>query len=77
MRERGILEGEVTQTIESGQLVEVRQGRHVRRQVFKATYLWHGKQYPHKEVTVVYVEETGRTTVLTSIARYGRWGTLP
>ena len=73
MDERGILEDEIAQTIETGELVGVRERRQVRRQVFTSGYEREGRLYPHKEVTVIYVEENGVQVVLTSIARYGMW----
>ncbi len=41
--------------------------------MFTAGYEREGKKFPHKEITVVYVEEGDDTIVITAIARYGRW----
>ena len=47
--------------------------RYVRRRVFTEGYEWYGREYPHKEITAVYVVEGHRTVILTAIARYGRF----
>ncbi len=76
MAERGILDDEVIETIHSGEFVEVEMGRSGRRKVFTSGYEREGRSYPHKEVTVVFVVEGDTTTVITAIARYGRWETV-
>ena len=73
MRERGILDSEVAETMEAGERVSTRGPRQVNRRVFTSGYERLGHTYPHKELTVVYVTEDDVTTVLTAIARYGRW----
>ncbi len=40
---------------------------------FHPAYEREGRRFPHKEVTVVYVEEGSDTIILTCIARYGAW----
>ena len=70
MLERGVLEAEVGETVEEGELVGVRARRQIRRRVFRSGYERRGQVYPHKEITVVYVVEGGLATVITSIARY-------
>lgn len=76
MIERDIKEDEVVETVESGDLVEVRERRWVRRRVFTSGYQWRNRTYQHKEVTVVYVIEEDVTIILTAIVRYGRWETV-
>ncbi len=73
MVERGILEEEVAETVEAGERTGRRGHRQVRRRVFSSGYEREGRRFPHKEVTVVYVEEGGETIILTCIARYGVW----
>ena len=75
MAERGIRESEALDTLELGEFVEARGARMARRRVFTAGYQWEGRSYPHKEVSVVYVEEQDAVVVLTCVARYGRWET--
>ena len=73
MIERGITDHEVVETIQAGYLVEIAGNRFIRRRVFDAGYDWNTRQFPEKDVTVVYVEEERRVVVLTAIARYGTW----
>jgi len=73
MQERGITEGEVAQTVEAGILVGISGTRSIRRRVFTEGYHWLERDYPHKEVQVVYTVEESQIVVITAIARYGRW----
>ncbi len=73
MAEREIDETEVIQTIATGELVETTGSRLIKRLLFARGYHVEERFYPHKEVTVVYVEEAPDTVVITAIARYGRW----
>jgi len=73
MRQRGIVEAEVEQTIETGTLVDQSGTLYIRRRVFTGGYRWYERDYPQKEVTVVYVIENDSITALTAIARYGRF----
>ena len=73
LQERGITEREVRDTVEAGLLVEVSENRAIRRRIFTQGYSWVGRNYSHKEVTVVYALEEGFIIVITVIARYGRW----
>ena len=70
---RGIEEHEVIDTVEAGDPVDTVGNRYIRRRVFTEGYQWYGRQYPHKEITAVYVVEGHRTVILTAIARYGRF----
>ena len=63
---------EVMATVESGDLIDVREGRHRRRRLFTLGYEQQGRAYTHNELTVIYVIEGKDTTVITVIARYGR-----
>ena len=69
MRLRGIEENEIVDTVEAGELIDTVSNRFVRRCVFTEGYRWHGREYLHKEVTVVYVTEGQRSVILTAIAR--------
>ena len=73
MQERGITEGEVALTVEAGLLVEVSGNRAIHQRIFTQGYRWFGRDYHHKEVTVVYTLEGGVIIVITVIGRYGRW----
>jgi len=73
MQERGITNRDVTLTVEAGTLVRVSADRAIRRRVFTEGYSWLSRDYPHKEVTVVYTLEKGIIIVITTLARYGRW----
>lgn len=77
MRLRGIVREEVIDAVEFGELVGVVGNRYIRQRVFTEGYNWHGRDYPHKEIRVVYVVERQRTVILTAIARYGRWEEYP
>ena len=73
LQERGINEREVRDTAEAGLLVEVSENRAIRRRIFTQGYSRIGRNYSHKEVTVVYALEEGFIIVITVISRYGRW----
>ncbi len=73
MFERGVNEEEVDEAIQEGILLTVRGNRRGRRKVFAVGYQWESRDYPHKEVTVIYTEEGEQQLVITVIARYGRW----
>ena len=73
MQERGIADFEVILTIEEGVQITVRGNRYGRRRVFTEGYSWLSRDYPHKEVTVVYAVEWDNIIVITTTARYGRW----
>ena len=73
MKERGIADREIILTVETGDLTGVSGDRIIRQRVFTEGYNWLGRDYPHKEVRVVYVVEEDFVIVITVIARYGWW----
>ena len=73
MQERGITEHEVTLTVEAGRPAQARGSYFGRQRVFTEGYSWLGRDYPHKELRVVYALEGDSIIVITTIARYGRW----
>jgi hypothetical protein len=75
MRERGVSESEVVQTLQSGIELPAKLGRSLALQVFSAGYRHRGVYYPEKEVRVIHKEEFQRTVVITVLARYGIWST--
>lgn len=75
--ERGVSESEVAETLQLGELVDARLPRIGRRRVFTEGYERGNQIYPHKEVTVIYVEEGISTVIITVFARYGRWEASP
>ena len=75
--ERGVSESEVAETLQLGDLVDARLPRVGRRRVFTEGYERENRVYPHKEVTVIYVEEGINTVIVTVFARYGRWEGSP
>lgn len=73
MRERGVTEEEIRQTIQTGRVSPAELGRSMATRVFTAGYHREGIDYAHKEVQVVFVKEPWSTVVVTVIARYGFW----
>ena len=73
MRERGVTEEEIRQTIQTGRITPAELGRTMATRVFTAGYHHEGTDYRHKEVQVIFVEEPWATVVVTVIARYGFW----
>ena len=73
MKARGITEEEIRRVILTGQLTHAEYGRLKSTAVFTDGYHWGGKDYPHKEVQVIYVVESWATVVITVISRYGFW----
>ena len=73
MSVRGATEEEVVDALRTGVLTPGRFGRLIRVKVFTAGYRWHGREYPHKEVQVVYAQREGAGIVITVKTRYGMW----
>ena len=70
MAERGVIESEVTATIQSGERFPTRFGRTGFRHNFPFGSEWHGNHYEFKEVEVYAVERGGGWLVITVIVRY-------
>ena len=73
MGESGVSADEIVEVLATGSLSQGRYNRLIRRKVLMAGYTREGRDYPHKEVRVVYVQEDNVTYVITVWARYGRW----
>ena len=73
MTERGATEDEVLYTMNQGTPWSALPPKLGREQVFREGYVHRGREYPHKQVRVVYTEEARGTTVVTVIVRYGEW----
>ena len=73
MEVRGITSEEVEEAVETGSVVELVGNRVIHRKVFTDGYRWKLREYPHKEVTVVFVIESDQIVIITAIARYGFW----
>ena len=68
--ERGITEGEIIETVLTGQSAPAKFGRMSFRKTFLYRGVWRGREYASKEVEAIAVEITGGWLVLTAISRY-------
>ena len=73
MRERGVSEEEVWQTIDHGKVAVAREQRLGREMVFTDGYVRKKIFYPHKQVSVIFVRENDDIVIVTIFAFYGRW----
>ncbi len=64
---------EISLTVEEGTLIGVRDNKGSRRLVFRAGYTQDDRDYPEKELTVVYTFERGSVVVVTMVTRYGQF----
>ena len=73
MEIRGASEAEVIDTIQSGQERPARHPKLGREKVFREGYEYDGRQYPHKELWVYFLEEGNVTIIATVIVGYEEW----
>lgn len=67
--ERGASEGEVIATIEQGERLPAKSGRHAFRRNFAYNAQWRGRFYATKQVEAIAVDEDG-WLVITVIVRF-------
>ncbi|MHB8841851.1 MAG: DUF4258 domain-containing protein [Candidatus Aquicultor sp.] len=72
--ERGTNADEVKQVLATADTVPTKLGRIAEEAVFEYNSNWLGKYYKQKKVKVVYVEEQGKTMVITVYVYFGSWG---
>ena len=73
MEELLVSEPEVAETLATGDVSPAKLGRLMAAKVFTEGYKWRGSDYPHREISIVYVVEPRGVTVITLIVRYGFW----
>ena len=73
MTQYDVSEEEIREVLETGNPFHVEGDRMAKELVLVSGYRWRGRDYPHREVSVIYVEEGTVTTVVTVWARYGVW----
>jgi hypothetical protein len=70
MRERGVNEDEIINTVEQGEEFTAKFGRTGFRRNFHYGWVWRGKQYQTKQVQVFTVNENDGFIVITVIVKY-------
>ena len=70
MTERGATEGEVVESIRSGEHLPAKQGRLAYRRNFQYNQKWGGRFYPTKQVMPIVMKERAGIVVITVYTFY-------
>ena len=70
MKERGILETEIMETLNSGDISTAKKGRWCYRANFVYQSHWQGKFYRTKQVKAIVAEEDSERVIVTAISLY-------
>ena len=73
MDERGVTEEEIEEVLRTGSTIQGQFGRRVTTKVLTEGYERRGRSYPHKEVQLVHVCESGAIIMIEVKTRYGRF----
>lgn len=73
MRERGVTEEEIEEVLANGSTIQGQLGRQITTKVLTVGYEQRGRSYPHKEVQLVHICESGAIITTTLKTRYGRF----
>lgn len=73
MEERGVTEEEIEEVLRTGSTIQGQFGRQITTKVLAEGYERRGRRYPHKEVQLIHITESGGIIIVTVKTRYGRF----